>query len=217
LTTPASGSWTGNAAPTFAGAAGTASGDLSTITVRIYRGTTTTGTPLPTLGTFAAGRKWSLAPSAALADGTYTAQAQQADAAGNIGFSAPATFTIDTRPPMLTGGHPFAYLRGRAVIVDTGLTLVCPANGPGCAATVSGHLRNKGLDAATSVGQETAAVRAGRKVRITFQLTKHGSSLLRTRHRLRVQLTTRVTAGGLPPIVGTKSITIAAPHRARHK
>ena len=41
-------------------------------------------------------------PSATLADGTYTAQSQQTDAAGNTGFSSANTFTVDTVRPTVT-------------------------------------------------------------------------------------------------------------------
>src|SRR5207244_4503518 len=79
LTAPANGSSTNNNKPTFSGAAGTASGDLSTITVKIYNGTGTGGTVAQTLTATASGGSWSVAPTTALADGTYTAQASQGD------------------------------------------------------------------------------------------------------------------------------------------
>ena len=41
-----------------------------------------------------------------LADGTYTAQTAQSDAAGNIGYSAATTFTVDTTPPTVTSITP---------------------------------------------------------------------------------------------------------------
>jgi large repetitive protein len=107
LASPNSGAWTGPT-PTFSGAAGTAGGvagvaaaDLPAVTVKIYAGTTVGGTPVQTLTATQSGGAWSVAASS-LADGTYTAQASQADAAGNTGASAPQTFTVDTRPPALT-------------------------------------------------------------------------------------------------------------------
>src|SRR5207244_4380363 len=45
---------------------------------------------------------YSVVASPALAQGTYTAQARQGDAAGNIGTSAANTFTIDTTAPVVT-------------------------------------------------------------------------------------------------------------------
>src|SRR5204863_7529800 len=49
--------------------------------------------------------QWKYVPSN-LADGTYTAQATQGDAAGNTGTSAPVIFAIDTQPPTLTLESP---------------------------------------------------------------------------------------------------------------
>src|SRR6202035_2117484 len=99
LTAPANGAWINTATPTFSGAAGTAAGDSSTVTVRVYGGSSATGTPVQTLTATATGSGWSVSPLSALADGQYTVQAEQGDAAGNQGFSSPATFTVDTTPP----------------------------------------------------------------------------------------------------------------------
>ncbi len=106
LTDPANGSWTNNVTPAFSGAAGTASGDSSTITVSLYAGSAASGIPVQTLTTSAVGAAWSVPASSALAQGTYTAQAQQSDAAGNLGKSTPSTFTVDTTPPIVTVSEP---------------------------------------------------------------------------------------------------------------
>jgi hypothetical protein len=102
LTSPANGAVTNNDKPTFSGAAGTAAGDSSTVTVRIYSGSTATGSPVQTLTTTAAAGAWSVAPSIALADGTYTAQASQSDSAGNTGTSSASTFTVNTTSPLVS-------------------------------------------------------------------------------------------------------------------
>jgi hypothetical protein len=94
LTNPADGSSTTNAQPQFNGGAGTAAGDKPTITVKLYAGSTASGTPVKTLITNAKAGNWSTTPSSALASGTYTAQASQKDSAGNAGTSSPHTFTI---------------------------------------------------------------------------------------------------------------------------
>ena len=106
LTGPASGSWTNNVTPVFSGAAGTASGDSSTITVYLYAGSAASGAPIQTLTTSAAGTAWSVAASSALAQGTYTAQAEQSDAAGNLDKSTSSTFTVDTTAPIVTVSEP---------------------------------------------------------------------------------------------------------------
>jgi peptidoglycan/xylan/chitin deacetylase (PgdA/CDA1 family) len=93
LTTPGNNARTGPL-PTFGGRAGTAVGDSSTVTVKIYPGSTPTGTPVQTLTTTASGSTWSVAASTALGNGTYTARAEQQDNAGNTGLSSPRVFQV---------------------------------------------------------------------------------------------------------------------------
>jgi endonuclease/exonuclease/phosphatase family metal-dependent hydrolase len=93
LTSPANGSSTESQTPTFSGAAGTASGDATSVTVKIYRGTSATGTQIQTLSAPLSNGSWSIV-SPPLADDTYTARAEQVDAAGNTGLSTANTFTI---------------------------------------------------------------------------------------------------------------------------
>jgi CSLREA domain-containing protein len=98
LITPADDSTTNDTTPTYSGAAGTAVGDLDTITVKIYAGTTATGSPLQTITTTKTGGTWTVDGTTPLAPGTYTAQAQQSDQAGNTGFSTANTFTVTNLP-----------------------------------------------------------------------------------------------------------------------
>jgi hypothetical protein len=98
LTAPADGSFTNVAATPLSGAAGTAAGDSATVVARLYAGTAASGTPVQTLNATRAGAAWSATP-AALADGTYTAQATQSDSGGNTGTSGTRTFTVDTKRP----------------------------------------------------------------------------------------------------------------------
>jgi hypothetical protein len=51
---------------------------------------------------------WSTEASPALADGTYTARAEQGDLAGNTGYSDAHTFTVDTAAPTVTVADPAA-------------------------------------------------------------------------------------------------------------
>ena len=106
LTAPPSGSSTSDATPTFSGAAGNAAGDLASVTVRVYRGTSTSAPLEQTLAATRAGSAWSIDANPALADGTYTAQATQADSAGDVGTSAPSTFSVDTLAPQPTLAQP---------------------------------------------------------------------------------------------------------------
>jgi hypothetical protein len=98
LTAPADGSFTNVAATPLSGAAGTAAGDSGTVVARLYAGTAASGTPVQTLNATRAGAAWSATP-AALADGTYTAQATQSDSGANTGTSGTRTFTVDTKRP----------------------------------------------------------------------------------------------------------------------
>jgi large repetitive protein len=96
LAAPANGAATNSTTPPFTGTAGNAPGDLSTVTVEIYPGTGIAGSPLLVN---ADGSNGGWVTTAGLAAGTYTARAKQSDAAGNTGFSAPHTFTVDTGAP----------------------------------------------------------------------------------------------------------------------
>lgn len=91
--------------PAFAGGAGTASGDLPAINVRIYSGTSGSGTALQTLRVAASAGAWS-ATAAALPNGTYTVQAEQTDAAGNTGYTVRRTFTVAVSPPTIPSTTP---------------------------------------------------------------------------------------------------------------
>ena len=101
LTTPADGGFT-TATPTYSGTAGNDVNDSASVTVKIYSGSTVSGSPVQTRVATRSGTSWTINGSPALAAGTYTAQAQQTDAANNTGFSAPHTFTVDPTPPTIT-------------------------------------------------------------------------------------------------------------------
>jgi hypothetical protein len=75
--------------------------------VRIYTGATATGTPVSISATRSGG-SWSVEPGSALAGGTYTVTATQADDAGNSTDTAPRTFTLDTAAPAVTLDAPAA-------------------------------------------------------------------------------------------------------------
>jgi hypothetical protein len=100
LSTPEQGSSTKDTTPAFAGMGATTSRDSSTITVRLYTGSTPTGTPIQALSAsrFPTGA-WGVSATTALADGTYTAQAEQIDTSGNVGLSPARTFTVVANPP----------------------------------------------------------------------------------------------------------------------
>ena len=106
LTAPANGSATANPTPSFSGAAGALVTDSMTVTIKIYSGSTPTGTPVQTLTTTRTGSSWSAAASPALAEGIYTAQAEQGDFAGNTGQSSANTLTVDLTAPAISLTSP---------------------------------------------------------------------------------------------------------------
>src|SRR5262245_4023813 len=103
LTSPANGAALRTSTPTLAGVAGSEVGDLSTVTVKVYSGPTPTGTPVRTMtATRQPDSSYSVDVAPALADGTYTAQAEQTDESGNLGRSSANTFSVDTVAPAPT-------------------------------------------------------------------------------------------------------------------
>ena len=94
---------TNNTEPSFSGGAGDAPGDVPTVTLKIYSGEGISGSPIRTLKVTAVGTTWSaLAGEPPLNEGTYTAQAEQSDEAGNVGVSEASIFTIKTKGPAVS-------------------------------------------------------------------------------------------------------------------
>jgi peptidoglycan/xylan/chitin deacetylase (PgdA/CDA1 family) len=119
ITNPANGSTVGSSTMTVGGTAGTSPGDAAQITLKLYAGATVGGTPVRTLSVpVASGGAWTVAVSG-LANGTYTLQATQSDAAGNAGTSAPVTVTIATPVFAATGVTPASISQGTVGTVVT--------------------------------------------------------------------------------------------------
>ncbi|HEY1712975.1 MAG TPA: Ig-like domain-containing protein, partial [Solirubrobacteraceae bacterium] len=103
VTTPLNGSTVKTDKPTFSGAAGTAAGDASAVTVHVFAGPRTSGLPVQTLTAGVSAGQWSVASTRSVPNGTYTADVEQADRAGNRGVSAPRTFSVEVTQP--ANGH----------------------------------------------------------------------------------------------------------------
>ncbi len=102
MTTPAANLRTNDTTPTLSGDAGNATGDNATVQVKVYNGTGTGGTVAQTLNATRTGTTWTVDAST-LAQGTYTVQATQGDAAGNTSAASNAnTFVVDTTAPTVT-------------------------------------------------------------------------------------------------------------------
>jgi hypothetical protein len=96
LGAPANGSSTASGSEPVSGTAGVEQGDASTVTIQLFSGATIGAEALEALTVPVSNGAWSGA-FGGLGAGTYTVRAEQSDWAGNVGVSAPATFT-DTTP-----------------------------------------------------------------------------------------------------------------------
>ena len=94
LTSPDPGSSSADDTPLFSGLTGGAAGDLDTITVRVYAGSTVAGNPVRSIQTSRLSGNWFIVEATSMSGGTYTARSEQSDTAGNTGYSTPLTFTI---------------------------------------------------------------------------------------------------------------------------
>jgi hypothetical protein len=70
------------------------------VTLRVYSGGKATGSPVATATVGGSGGHWSAEPT--LSEGEFTAQAEEADAAGNKGLSPETHFLISTATPVVT-------------------------------------------------------------------------------------------------------------------
>jgi large repetitive protein len=99
--------FTADATPSFSGSADTTAEAKPEVTLKVWRGTSASGS----LAEFASGPAsvgaWSLGLAEPLPDGTYTAQAEQPPVAKNqAGVSETTTFTVDTQAPQPTLSVP---------------------------------------------------------------------------------------------------------------
>ena len=122
LTAPANGSATNDTTPTLTGTADNATGDSTSVTIKIYSGSTATGTAVQTLTATRSGTSWSKT-AWTLAQGTYTVQATQTDTSGNTGTSNANTFKIDTTGPTATSISAENKAGGTAGKIENGDTL----------------------------------------------------------------------------------------------
>lgn len=86
--------------PLLTGTSGAAGSDGTGVAVKLFAGKAATGTPLVSTSVIRNAAAWSLPVSQVLKDGIYTVVAEQGDAAGNLGGSAPLTFVVTTSNPI---------------------------------------------------------------------------------------------------------------------
>jgi hypothetical protein len=123
LTAPVDGSATKDTTPAFVGTADSATGDSSTVTARIYSGTSTAGALVQTKSGTRSGTSFSFSLTTALAQGTYTAVVTQTDTSGNTGTSNAVTFKVDTTAPTATSVSAANKTGGTAGKIESGDTL----------------------------------------------------------------------------------------------
>jgi hypothetical protein len=135
ITSPANGSSAIGSSQLVSGSAGTAEGDLAEVTVQLSAGQGT-AFPLRTVTVTASGGRWE-GPFAGLAPGTYTVRSEQRDAAGNVGFSEPVTFSLRSPPPPPVPQPPrasFVWFPSSPVVGET-VTLLSSSTDPSSAIT----------------------------------------------------------------------------------
>lgn len=135
LTVPAAGATT-TALPTLSGAAGNSTGDSNTVNVKIYSGSTATGTAVQSKAVTRTTTTWTWTLTAALAGGTYTAQATQTDSGGLTGTTAAVTFTVDATKPTATSVTATNKTGGTAGKIENGDTVTFTYSEPITAASV---------------------------------------------------------------------------------
>jgi hypothetical protein len=99
ITAPAAGANLEDARPTFSGTAAKDADNAipTTVRVRIHQGLDTGAAPVATATVQPASRAWGVQAPAALANGTYTAVAEETGRDGHTGTSEAVTFTIAVR------------------------------------------------------------------------------------------------------------------------
>jgi len=160
LTVPAAGAVT-NGTPILSGAAGVSTGDSTTVTVKIYSGSTATGTAVRTQGVTRTGNAWTWTTTPALTTGTYTAQATQSDGV-NTGTTAAVTFTVDAAKPTATRVLAANKAGGTAGKIESGDTITYTYSEPITAASVwsiwSGSTANVHVRFTNSANNDTFTV-----------------------------------------------------------
>jgi subtilisin-like proprotein convertase family protein len=201
-----------SAEPSFGGTAGTAFGDLPSVTVRIRN---SGGGVVQTVAASTSEGRWS-ASATPLADGAYSVQTEQRDAAGNVGSSAVATFTIDTpdprplepsdpQPPDLEPVAPsFLLAPGEERIADALGSRLRAVAGCASACRIDARLtaspraaRNLGLGRRSTVlGKGSQRLPGEGTATATVRLTKRARAALRRKKTANVSLRVKVSEGG---------------------
>lgn len=190
LTYPANGGSTSDGSQLVEGTAGTSGGDLPTITIELFSGPTAEShASLETLAVNASNGHWS-ATFGGLSPGTYSARAEQSDDVGNIGRSAPVTFTV-TAPLFVGVMPPVASFRWFPPAPKTGESVSLVSNSTEIASPITVFAWAFGVNGAFRVGSPV----------LSTSFATPGAHVV----RLRVS-----AADGLSSVVA-KTVTVTSP------
>ena len=202
LTEPAAGAVVSDTTPRIAGSAGRLPGDDGVVKVKLFNGTLAAGLPAQTLfvprdaGTGA----WSV-DAAALADGPYTVQAEQADTAGHVGVSNSSSFGIKAPVGPTPPAPPSVLMApaeedlGAALAGRLTVLVSCTA---GCSAKTGLSLSPRTarrLGAPVKLGSGSAALAQGGTVRLRLRMSRAARSALRSRAAADARLRVEVNEG----------------------
>jgi subtilisin-like proprotein convertase family protein len=197
LATPRPGALLREAQPQLSGSGGLAPGDAGTVTVKLWRGSAAGGQPAQTLSVARdpASGTWSTRP-ATLADGAWTARVEQSDAVGNVGVSAPVTFTVSTA--VIDNTAPdFAIVPAESDLAGARAGRLTLLAGCGSACRVSAELRSAGRRPQL-LGRARASLAAQRSKALRLKLTRKGRAALRGVFRRKARLLVTVDGAGPP-------------------
>ncbi len=125
ISSPAGGATYFTGAIPVSGRAGVAQGDRSSVILDVFSGSDLGSAPIESVEAAAPGGAWS-ATLAGLTPGAYTLQAQQADAAGNVGASARVPITVLAPPPAPPPSASFTWFPEQPRVGET-VTLISSA------------------------------------------------------------------------------------------
>ena len=160
--------------PHVQGNAGTASGDDGAVTVDLFSGSAASGAPVQSVVASRDGSGSFSADFTRVGAGTYTVSARQKDAAGNVGSSAPVSFTAAGDPP-----PDFAVVSTEDSLVDASAGRLAVLSGceGDCRRTTSLVVssRTAGAPRPTAPRQSRRAARRGDHARQAHARGAHGT------------------------------------------
>ena len=203
ITSPTAGEALTDTTPRLAGTAGRAAGDAGVVTLKLFSGGAAAGAPVQTVtaprDTFSGAWSREAAP---LGDGTYTARAEQTDSAGNLGLSAPVTFSVDTTAPDVAIAPREEYLTDalrRGLTVLAGCASACKLSAtlsvPASRARALG-LRTPRRSRTVRLAARTAKLGGGQYRALTLPFGRVAKAALRDERLVRATLNLKIAAAG---------------------